>query len=83
MTASTRVTGLAGYVRDQATPTSAYVGGLARARVLIDVDYPHSDSNWPNSRKRIAENLIEVNDHDVHRIVKINARELLHFGDSR
>jgi predicted TIM-barrel fold metal-dependent hydrolase len=49
--------------------------------ILIEVDYPHSDSNWPNSRKRIAETLIEVSDEDTHRIVELNARELLHFGD--
>lgn len=49
-------------------------------RILIEVDYPHSDSNWPNSRKRIAENLVEVDDDDVHRIVELNARALLHFG---
>ncbi|MGE2727611.1 amidohydrolase family protein [Mycolicibacterium pulveris] len=48
--------------------------------ILIEVDYPHSDSNWPNSRKRIAENLVDVNDHDAHRIVELNARELLNFG---
>ncbi|MGV0601569.1 amidohydrolase family protein, partial [Mycolicibacterium pulveris] len=24
--------------------------------ILVEVDYPHSDSNWPNSRKRISEN---------------------------
>ncbi|ORB32267.1 amidohydrolase family protein [Mycolicibacterium parafortuitum] len=51
--------------------------------ILIEVDYPHSDSNWPNSRKRIAENLREVDDHDAHRIVELNARELLHFGADR
>ncbi|WP_046318572.1 amidohydrolase family protein [Mycobacterium sp. UM_Kg1] len=49
--------------------------------ILIEVDYPHSDSNWPNSRKRIAETLREVSDSDVHRIVELNARELLHLGD--
>ncbi|OMC13095.1 amidohydrolase [Mycolicibacter heraklionensis] len=51
--------------------------------ILIEVDYPHSDSNWPNSRKRIAETLREVSDADVHRIVELNARELLHLGDGR
>lgn len=50
--------------------------------ILIEVDYPHSDSNWPNSRKRVAENLIRVSDADAHRIVELNARELLHFGDA-
>jgi predicted TIM-barrel fold metal-dependent hydrolase len=48
--------------------------------ILVEVDYPHSDSNWPNSRKRIAENLVGVDDADVHRIVELNARELLRFG---
>ncbi len=52
-------------------------------RILVEVDYPHSDSNWPNSRKRIAENLVSVPDADVHRIVELNARELLHLGDGR
>lgn len=48
--------------------------------ILIEVDYPHSDSNWPNSRKRIAEHLVDVPDNEAHRIVELNARELLHFG---
>ena len=48
--------------------------------ILVEVDYPHSDSNWPNSRKRIGENLLGVADGDVHRIVELNARELLHLG---
>ena len=52
-------------------------------RILVEVDYPHSDSNWPNSRKRIAENLVEVDDDDVHRIVELNARELLRLGNGR
>ena len=53
------------------------------ANILVEVDYPHSDSNWPNSRKRIAENLVSVSDDDVHRIVELNARALLHFGEGR
>jgi hypothetical protein len=47
--------------------------------LLIEVDYPHSDSNWPNSRKRIAENLTEVPDAEVAMIVEHNARGLLNF----
>jgi predicted TIM-barrel fold metal-dependent hydrolase len=48
-------------------------------RILIEVDYPHSDSNWPNSRKRIAENLIDVPDDECRLIVEQNARDLLRF----
>ncbi len=47
-------------------------------RILIEVDYPHSDSNWPNSRKRIEETLVGLSDEDTHAIVELNARRLLH-----
>ena len=47
--------------------------------ITWECDYPHSDSNWPGSRKRAAEMLQSVPDDEVHRIVELNARELLHF----
>ncbi|WP_375482564.1 amidohydrolase family protein [uncultured Jatrophihabitans sp.] len=47
--------------------------------ILIEVDYPHSDSNWPNSRKRIAENLVNVPDDEARMIVETNARALFKF----
>jgi len=47
--------------------------------ILIEVDYPHSDSNWPNSRKRIGENLHDVPDDEVAMIVEHNARDLMKF----
>jgi predicted TIM-barrel fold metal-dependent hydrolase len=46
-------------------------------RLLIEIDYPHSDSMWPNSRKVIAETMLDVPDDECHRIVELNARELL------
>ncbi|ARE37864.1 amidohydrolase (plasmid) [Rhodococcus sp. BH4] len=42
-------------------------------------DYPHSDSNWPNSRKIVHDQMIKVPDDEVHRIVELNARTLLNF----
>jgi predicted TIM-barrel fold metal-dependent hydrolase len=48
-------------------------------RLLIEIDYPHSDSNWPNSRKHVAENLAKVPDDEAHQIVELNARQLLRF----
>jgi hypothetical protein len=61
-----------------------YAGIEARHRIgvdqiLIEVDYPHSDSNWPNSRKHIGENLVDVPDDEAHKIVELNARKLLRF----
>jgi predicted TIM-barrel fold metal-dependent hydrolase len=47
--------------------------------ILIEVDYPHSDSNWPNSRKKIAENLVNVPDDECRMIVETNARNVMNF----
>ena len=51
-------------------------------RICVEIDYPHSDSNWPNSRKQIAETLRDVPDDEAHRIVELNAREVLNFPRS-
>jgi predicted TIM-barrel fold metal-dependent hydrolase len=48
-------------------------------RICVEVDYPHSDSMWPHSRKIIAETLVDVPDEEAHRIVELNAREVLRF----
>lgn len=48
-------------------------------RIMLESDFPHSDSNWPNCRKRAAEVLSVVPDDEAARIAEANARELLHF----
>ncbi|MRJ77252.1 amidohydrolase family protein [Aeromicrobium sp. SMF47] len=48
-------------------------------RICVEIDYPHSDSQWPNSRKVIAESLVDVPDDEAHKIVELNAREVLNF----
>lgn len=54
-------------------------GYISADRVMLEVDYPHSDSNWPNSRKRAAEILADVSDEDCHKITELNARKILRF----
>ncbi|GAA0616285.1 amidohydrolase family protein [Sporichthya brevicatena] len=49
------------------------------SNMLWECDYPHSDSNWPNSRKVAEEVFADVPDEDVRRIVETNARELFRF----
>jgi predicted TIM-barrel fold metal-dependent hydrolase len=51
-------------------------------KILIEIDYPHSDSNWPNSRKRVSENLAHVPDDEARMITETNARNLLRFPRS-
>ena len=48
-------------------------------RITWECDYPHSDSNWPNSRKRAVEVFAEVPDDEAHQIVEWNSRELFSF----
>jgi len=45
-------------------------------RITWECDYPHSDSNWPNSRKRVQTMFAEVADAEVAAIVEDNARKL-------
>jgi predicted TIM-barrel fold metal-dependent hydrolase len=45
-------------------------------RITFEVDYPHSDSNWPNTRKRAAEVFADVPDDEVEMILETNARKL-------
>ena len=44
-------------------------------KLLIEVDYPHSGSNWPNSRKRAGENLAGLPHGEAHQIVEHDARK--------
>jgi predicted TIM-barrel fold metal-dependent hydrolase len=48
-------------------------------RITLEIDYPHSDSNWPNSRKRAAEILVDVPDNEVEMILETNARTMLNY----
>jgi len=48
-------------------------------RITWECDYPHSDSNWPNSRKRAVEVFADVPDDEAHQIVEWNSRELFSF----
>jgi predicted TIM-barrel fold metal-dependent hydrolase len=45
-------------------------------RIMWEADYPHSDSHWPNSRKLVAEQMVDVPDEEVSAIVETNARAL-------
>ena len=47
--------------------------------MLWECDYPHSDSNWPNSRKVAEDVFADIPDDEVRRIVETNARELFRF----
>ncbi|HXO51578.1 MAG TPA: amidohydrolase family protein, partial [Mycobacterium sp.] len=56
---------------------SRYDIGLSR--ILWEADYPHSDSNWPNSRKRAVEVFATIPDEEVRQMVETNSRALFKF----
>lgn len=47
--------------------------------IMWEGDYPHSDSNWPNSRKRVADMLADVPDDEAWAITEQNARRVFNF----
>jgi predicted TIM-barrel fold metal-dependent hydrolase len=48
-------------------------------KLMWEADFPHNDSNWPNSRKMLAEAMLDVPDDEAQRIAEGNARELYQF----
>jgi predicted TIM-barrel fold metal-dependent hydrolase len=47
--------------------------------IMFESDYPHSDSNWPHTRKILAEALIDIPDEEARKMVEGNARRLYNF----
>jgi predicted TIM-barrel fold metal-dependent hydrolase len=51
-------------------------------KIMWEADFPHNDSNWPNSRKLLAEAFLDVPDDEAQRMAELNARELYRFPRS-
>jgi predicted TIM-barrel fold metal-dependent hydrolase len=51
-------------------------------KIMWEADFPHNDSNWPNSAKMLAEAMVDVPDEEARRIAELNARELYSFPRS-
>jgi predicted TIM-barrel fold metal-dependent hydrolase len=49
--------------------------------IMFESDYPHSDSNWPHSRKLLEERLLDVPDDEARKIAELNARRVFNFHD--
>ena len=52
---------------------------IGEDNIMFECDYPHSDSNWPHTRKMLAESLRDVPDERARKIVEGNARKLFNF----
>ncbi|GAC01384.1 putative hydrolase [Gordonia namibiensis NBRC 108229] len=65
------------FIEDQHGIDNRHAVGIDN--ITWECDYPHSDSNWPNSRKVVAESMRNVPDEEVHKMVELNARKLFNF----
>lgn len=65
------------FIADEAGVEMRHLIGLGN--LMFEGDYPHSDSNWPASRKKLADVLLEVPDAEARVIAEDNARRLFRF----
>jgi predicted TIM-barrel fold metal-dependent hydrolase len=65
------------FIDDQHGVDNRHAVGLNN--ITWESDYPHSDSNWPNSRKVVETLMAEVPDDEVHRMVELNIRDLINL----
>lgn len=66
------------FIRDEAGLANRHVIGVDK--ILFEVDYPHSDCVWPNSRKGLEEALRDVPDDEARLIAGDNAHKLLRLS---
>jgi predicted TIM-barrel fold metal-dependent hydrolase len=48
-------------------------------KLMWEADFPHNDSNFPDSRKLLEEALADVPDDEAHQIAELNARNFYNF----
>jgi predicted TIM-barrel fold metal-dependent hydrolase len=51
--------------------------------VMIETDYPHTDSTWPNSMENAKRRLAGRSDEDIEKILRGNAKRVFQFEPAR
>ncbi len=62
------------FIRDEAGLEARHRIGVDK--IMFEADYPHSDTMWPNSRKVLAEQLLDVPEDEARKIAGLNAAAL-------
>ncbi|HEY9556569.1 MAG TPA: amidohydrolase family protein [Acidimicrobiales bacterium] len=68
------------FIADKAGVEMRALAGIDN--LMFEGDYPHSDSNFPNSRKNLAVVLQDVPDDEARKIAEGNARRVFNFARS-
>jgi predicted TIM-barrel fold metal-dependent hydrolase len=65
------------FISDVAGVFSRHLIGVDQ--LMFESDYPHSDSQWPHTRKVLEEVMADVPDDEARKMVETNARTLYNF----
>lgn len=65
------------FISDEAGIAARHAIGVDK--IMFESDYPHSDSNWPHTRKILAESLVDVPDDEAEAMCEGNARRFYDF----
>jgi predicted TIM-barrel fold metal-dependent hydrolase len=65
------------FISDNAGVFSRHLIGVDQ--LMFESDYPHSDSQWPHTRKVLEEVMTDVPDDEARKMVEWNARKLYNF----
>ena len=68
------------FISDDAGVETRHLIGIRN--LMFEGDYPHSDSNFPASRKKLADVLRDVPDDEASAIAENNARRVFNFPRS-
>jgi predicted TIM-barrel fold metal-dependent hydrolase len=68
------------FISDQAGIEARHRIGIDN--IMFESDYPHSDSNWPHTRKLLDEVFADVPEDEAGKILEWNARRLYNFPRS-
>ena len=65
------------FISDAAAVFSRHLIGVDQ--LMFESDYPHSDSQWPHTRKVLEETMSDVPDDEARKMLETNARTLYNF----
>ena len=57
----------------------ASISTIGVDNVMIETDYPHTDSSWPNSIELAHKNLAHLSEDDQYKILRANAERVFNF----
>lgn len=65
------------FISDSAGLASRHLIGVEN--IMFESDYPHSDSQWPHTRKLLRDALADIPDDEARKMAEENARKLYNF----